>query len=82
MTTPAPQTHDWVELESIQARDSGEGTLPPGEVRVVLAVLNGQAVIVVEDNGCGFDPGVISIYCAYAQERLFDEIHAVEATGS
>ena len=24
--------------------------------------------------GCGFDPGVISIYCAYAQERLFDEI--------
>ena len=28
--------------------------------------------------GCGFDPGVISIYCAYAQETLFDEIHTVD----
>ncbi|HCJ17622.1 MAG TPA: saccharopine dehydrogenase, partial [Hyphomonas sp.] len=24
--------------------------------------------------GCGFDPGVTNIYCAYAQEFLFDEI--------
>ena len=28
--------------------------------------------------GCGFDPGVISIYGAYAQETLFDEIHTVD----
>lgn len=28
--------------------------------------------------GCGFDPGVISIYCAYAQEKLFDEIHTID----
>ena len=28
--------------------------------------------------GCGFDPGVISIYCAYAQEKLFDEIHYID----
>ncbi|HOS98027.1 MAG TPA: saccharopine dehydrogenase family protein, partial [Deltaproteobacteria bacterium] len=28
--------------------------------------------------GCGFDPGVISIYCAYAQKNLFDEIHTID----
>jgi saccharopine dehydrogenase (NAD+, L-lysine-forming) len=28
--------------------------------------------------GCGFDPGVISVYCAHAQERLFDEIHYID----
>ncbi len=28
--------------------------------------------------GCGFDPGVTNIYCAYAQEHLFDEIHYVD----
>lgn len=28
--------------------------------------------------GCGFDPGVVSLYCAYAQETLFDEIHTVD----
>jgi saccharopine dehydrogenase (NAD+, L-lysine-forming) len=28
--------------------------------------------------GCGFDPGVISIYCAYAQNNLFDEIHEID----
>jgi len=28
--------------------------------------------------GCGFDPGVISIYCAYAQNNLFDEIEAID----
>lgn len=28
--------------------------------------------------GCGFDPGVISIYCAYAQEKLFDEINTID----
>src|SRR5687767_15111492 len=28
--------------------------------------------------GCGFDPGVISVYCAYAQQRLFDEIHDID----
>jgi saccharopine dehydrogenase (NAD+, L-lysine forming) len=28
--------------------------------------------------GCGFDPGVISIYCAHAQEALFDEIHYID----
>ncbi len=28
--------------------------------------------------GCGFDPGVISIYCAYAQRNLFDEIHTID----
>ena len=26
--------------------------------------------------GCGFDPGQSNIYCAYAQEELFDEIDA------
>ena len=28
--------------------------------------------------GCGFDPGVISIYCAYAQRLLFDEINTID----
>lgn len=28
--------------------------------------------------GCGFDPGVISVYCAYAQERLVDEIRYID----
>ncbi len=28
--------------------------------------------------GCGFDPGVTNIYCAYAQEELFDEIHNID----
>lgn len=28
--------------------------------------------------GCGFDPGVISVYCAYAQQHLFDEIHEID----
>ena len=28
--------------------------------------------------GCGFDPGVISIYCAYAQKNLLDEIHTID----
>lgn len=28
--------------------------------------------------GCGFDPGVSNIYCAYAQEHLMDEIHTVD----
>lgn len=28
--------------------------------------------------GCGFDPGVSNIYCAYAQKHLFDEIHYVD----
>jgi saccharopine dehydrogenase (NAD+, L-lysine-forming) len=28
--------------------------------------------------GCGFDPGVSNIFCAYAQEYLFDEIHTID----
>lgn len=28
--------------------------------------------------GCGFDPGVSNIFCAYAQKRYFDEIHTVD----
>jgi len=28
--------------------------------------------------GCGFDPGVTNIYCAYAQEFLFDEIEYID----
>ncbi len=28
--------------------------------------------------GCGFDPGVTNIFCAYAQEKLFDEIHTID----
>lgn len=27
---------------------------------------------------CGFDPGVVNVFCAYAQEKLFDEIHFVD----
>ena len=28
--------------------------------------------------GCGFDPGVSNIFCAYAQEKLMDEIHSID----
>lgn len=28
--------------------------------------------------GCGFDPGVTNIFCAYAQEELFDAIHSID----
>jgi saccharopine dehydrogenase (NAD+, L-lysine-forming) len=28
--------------------------------------------------GCGFDPGVTNIFCAYAQKNLFDEIHFID----
>jgi saccharopine dehydrogenase (NAD+, L-lysine-forming) len=28
--------------------------------------------------GCGFDPGVTSVFCAYAQKHYFDEIHAID----
>ena len=28
--------------------------------------------------GCGFDPGVTNIFCAYAQQKIFDEIHYVD----
>jgi len=28
--------------------------------------------------GCGFDPGVTNAFCAYAQQRLFDEIHTID----
>lgn len=28
--------------------------------------------------GCGFDPGMTNIYCAYAQNNLFDEIHYID----
>jgi saccharopine dehydrogenase (NAD+, L-lysine-forming) len=28
--------------------------------------------------GSGFDPGVTNVYCAYAQQELFDEIHYVD----
>lgn len=28
--------------------------------------------------GCGFDPGVTNIFCAYAQKELFDEIHYID----
>ncbi len=28
--------------------------------------------------GCGFDPGVTNVFCAYAQKELFDEIHLVD----
>ena len=28
--------------------------------------------------GCGFDPGVTNIFCAYAQKHLFDEIHTID----
>jgi saccharopine dehydrogenase (NAD+, L-lysine-forming) len=28
--------------------------------------------------GCGFDPGVTNIFCAYAQRKLYDEIHTID----
>ena len=28
--------------------------------------------------GCGFDPGMTNIYCAYGQKNLFDEIHQID----
>lgn len=28
--------------------------------------------------GCGFDPGVTNIFCAYAQKNLFDEIKTID----
>jgi saccharopine dehydrogenase (NAD+, L-lysine-forming) len=28
--------------------------------------------------GCGFDPGVTNVFCAYAQKRHFDEIHYID----
>ncbi|MFH1564767.1 MAG: saccharopine dehydrogenase family protein [bacterium] len=28
--------------------------------------------------GCGFDPGVTNIFCAYAQKHLFDEINYID----
>jgi saccharopine dehydrogenase (NAD+, L-lysine forming) len=28
--------------------------------------------------GAGFDPGVTNVFCAYAQEELFDEIHTID----
>ncbi|MEL6473523.1 MAG: saccharopine dehydrogenase family protein [Pseudomonadota bacterium] len=28
--------------------------------------------------GCGFDPGVTNIYCAYARDHLFDEIEYID----
>jgi saccharopine dehydrogenase (NAD+, L-lysine-forming) len=28
--------------------------------------------------GCGFDPGVTNIFCAYAQQSLYDEIHTID----
>ena len=28
--------------------------------------------------GCGFDPGVTNIFCAYAQKRLFDSIETID----
>jgi len=28
--------------------------------------------------GCGFDPGVVSVYCAYAQEELFDQVDYID----
>ncbi|MCK5849387.1 MAG: saccharopine dehydrogenase family protein, partial [Kiritimatiellae bacterium] len=28
--------------------------------------------------GCGFDPGVTNVFCAYAQKVLFDEIHSID----
>lgn len=28
--------------------------------------------------GCGFDPGMTNIYCAWGQKNLFDEIHFVD----
>ncbi|MCL2055453.1 MAG: saccharopine dehydrogenase family protein [Oscillospiraceae bacterium] len=28
--------------------------------------------------GCGFDPGVTGVFCAYAMKRYFDEIHYID----
>lgn len=28
--------------------------------------------------GCGFDPGVSNVYCAYAQKHIFDEIKTID----
>ena len=28
--------------------------------------------------GSGFDPGVTNVFCAYAQQNLFDEIHEID----
>ncbi|MGC9515324.1 saccharopine dehydrogenase family protein [Methanocrinis sp.] len=28
--------------------------------------------------GCGFDPGVTNVFCAYAQKHVFDEIEGIE----
>ena len=28
--------------------------------------------------GCGFDPGVTGVFCAYAQKHYFDEIHYID----
>jgi saccharopine dehydrogenase (NAD+, L-lysine-forming) len=28
--------------------------------------------------GSGFDPGVTNVFCAYAQQELFDEIHSID----
>jgi len=28
--------------------------------------------------GCGFDPGVTNVFCAYARQRDFDEIHYID----
>jgi len=28
--------------------------------------------------GCGFDPGAINVFCAYAAKHLFDEIHTID----
>lgn len=28
--------------------------------------------------GCGFDPGVTNIFCAYAQEKHFDTVHTID----
>ena len=28
--------------------------------------------------GCGFDPGVSNIFCAYAQKHYFDKIHSID----
>jgi saccharopine dehydrogenase (NAD+, L-lysine-forming) len=28
--------------------------------------------------GCGFDPGITNVYCAYAQKHYFDEIHEID----
>ncbi len=28
--------------------------------------------------GCGFDPGVTNVFCAYAQKNMYDEIHYVD----